>query len=273
MTTMATSNTALPNPPCLTVENRDGVFRIGINNPAHRNALTHAMWQDLAAQIAHANADPSARVIALHGVGGVAFCSGADISEFKTLRTTPEQVRNYDHGVHLAHEAILGSAKPTVALIHGICMGGGMEIAAACDLRYANDNARIRMPAAVLGLGYALDGITRMVDIMGAATTLDLFLTARHFDGREAARIGFIHEAFPEGEFELATRERVLAVASNAPLTIKAIRMSVRHVLGRGTPPSGKEVAAVVAACFQSEDYAEGRQAFAQKRKPQFKGR
>lgn len=152
-------------------------------------------------------------------------------------------------------------------------MGGGMEIAGACDLRYASDATRFRMPAGLLGLGYSLDGIARMVDIMGASRAADIFLTARTFDGQEAARIGFVQETFAADAFESATQERIQALAGNAPLTLKAMRMALSHLLGRGAPPSRRQVLDAIRACFVSADYEEGRSAFLEKRKPNFKGK
>lgn len=256
----------------LDTETVGGVRFIRINNPAHRNALTLSMWTALSECVEAAGHDDQVRVIALQGVGDKAFSAGADISEFKTLRTTPEQVLHYDECVHHAHWALIRSLKPTVALIQGACMGGGMEIAAACDLRYGAGSARFRLSASYLGLGYSLQGIERMVDVMGAASTADVFITARTFDGNEAARLGFLNEVFTDQEFAVCSRNRVETIAGNAPLTIRAIKMALENVQQIPGCPTAQRVEAAVQACFASDDYKEGRQAFLEKRKPVFRG-
>jgi enoyl-CoA hydratase/carnithine racemase len=257
----------------LGIETRSGLFFIRIRNPAHRNALTLSMWTALGEQVEAASRDDEVRAIVLQGGDDQTFSSGADISEFKSLRTTPEQTRHYDECVHRAHLALIQSAKPTVALIQGICMGGGMEIAAACDLRYGADSARFSLPASRLGLGYSLQGIERMVNIMGAASTADIFMTARTFDGREGARLGFLNEVFSDQEFATHALRRVETLADNAPLTIRAIKMALQNVQQAPGCPTAQEVDACVKACFASSDYQEGRQAFLEKRKPVFRGR
>lgn len=262
-----------PNTPRLWVAEEGGIRTISIDSPGKRNAMTLEMWEALVNEIELANADPDTKVVVLSGVGDRAFTSGADISEFAAKRSTLTQIEYYDEVIDRAQHGLSASAKPTVALIRGICMGGGMEIAAACDLRYANVSATFRMPAGRVGVGYSLHGMARMVDILGAATTQDVFLTGRIFDGAEAARIGFVNEVFPDNDFGSLSNARVTALAENAPLTLSAVKIAVRHLLGRVECPSAEQVDAAVAACFSSEDYREGQVAFREKRKPAFKGR
>lgn len=257
----------------LDIEARGGLLFLRINNPSHRNALTLSMWTALGEQVEAAARDDQVRVIVLQGADDKAFSSGADISEFESLRATAEQIRHYDECVHRAHLALIQSAKPTVAFIQGICMGGGMEIAAACDLRYGAESARFSLPASRLGLGYSLQGIERMVNIMGAASTADIFMTARTFEGREGARLGFLNEVFIDHKFSAQSINRVEALADNAPLTIRAIKMALENVQQAPGFPTAQQVDAAVKACFASSDYKEGRRAFIEKRKPVFRGR
>ncbi|MBO1112922.1 enoyl-CoA hydratase [Bordetella petrii] len=257
----------------LDIEADAGLLRIRIVNPARYNAMSLSMWEALGAAVADAQARPGLRAIVLEGDGERAFVSGADISEFGAQRGDPAQVARYDRAVAGAQQALTASTVPTVALIRGICMGGGMGLALACDLRYCNQGARFRMPAARLGLGYALGGVKRMCDVLGGARAADLFLTARTFDGREAARIGLVQEVFADADFNAAAAERVAAVAGNAPLTVRAARLALQHLQGGGQAPSAEAVHQAVRACFDSDDYQEGQAAFREKRTPVFKGR
>lgn len=248
-----------------------GVLRVRISNPARFNAMSLAMWEALYATVAGAQGDADLRVIVLQGEGEGAFVSGADISEFAEQRNDPSQVARYDRAVNAAQQALADSRIPTIAVIRGICMGGGLGLALACDLRYCNAGARFRMPAARLGLGYALDGVKRMSDMLGAARAMDLFLTARTFDGAEAGRIGLAHEVFDDEAFEAEAASRVAAVAANAPLTLRAARLALHHLLDG--QPSAREVDQAVQECFGSADYREGQAAFREKRPPVFQGR
>lgn len=250
----------------------DGVAHLVLSNPARYNAMSLGMWQSLAELTREADANPAVRVIVLQGDGDTSFVSGADISEFATVRDNPAQVAHYADTVRRAQEGLSACGKPVIALIRGICMGGGLGLALACDLRYCADDARFRMPAARLGLGYDLQGTRRMVDILGAARASELFFTARTFDGREAARIGFVHQSYAPDALAAAVRETTTAIAGNAPLTLRSAKLSVRHLLG-DEAVSEATVAEAVAACFESQDYREGQQAFREKRPPRFTGR
>ncbi|AIT24875.1 enoyl-CoA hydratase/isomerase family protein [Bordetella holmesii 44057] len=255
----------------IVADRQGGVLRVRICNPARFNAMSLSMWQALHTAVREAQADETLRAIVLHGEGDRAFVSGADISEFGQQRNDPAQVARYDQAVSAAQNALADSRIPTIAVIQGICMGGGMALALACDLRYCNASARFRMAAARLGLGYALDGVKRMRDMLGAARTMDLFLTARTFDGGEAARIGLVHEMFADSAFAGETQSRIEAVAGNAPLTMYAARLALRHLLN--AEPAASEVEQAVQQCFGSADYREGQAAFRERRPPVFKGR
>ncbi len=251
---------------------RGGEFHIRIANPERYNAMSLSMWEALARAVADADADADMRVVVLSGSGSRAFASGADISEFATQRSDPEQRARYGAAVAAAQRALAASCHPTVAVIRGVCMGGGMALAIACDLRYCTEDARFRMPAGRLGLGYALEGMQRFASVLGPARAADLFLTARSFDGREAARIGLVQEAFGHDSFEAVTRKRIEAIAALAPLTLRAARLALRHIADAPGAPEEAAVQAAIRACFESRDYAEGQQAFLDKREPRFRG-
>jgi len=253
-------------------DTRDGIADIFLDNPSRYNAMSLAMWRELARLAADAAHDPAVRVLVLQGAGDKAFVSGADISEFGQVRDNPEQTRIYAEAVRAAQQALSACDKPVIAHIQGVCMGGGMGLALACDLRYCADDARFRMPAARLGLGYDLDGVQRMKDVLGAARTADLFFTARIFDGREAARIGLAHQSFAADALRGEVRRVAGEIALNAPLTLKAAKLSLRHLLGDPAVRDAGVVNAAVQACFDSSDYREGRAAFAEKRPPRFRG-
>lgn len=254
------------------MEKKAGVARIYLSNLNRYNAMSLSMWRQLTRLTLDAQHDANVRVLLLMGAGDKAFVSGADISEFEHLRDTPEQVAQYGTAVHDAQHTLATCSKPVIAGIQGVCMGGGIGLALACDLRYCADNTRFRMPAARLGLGYDVEGIRRSVDVIGAARTADLFFTARKFDGREAERIGMVHQSFKPEELATALEAIVTEIALNAPLTLNAAKLALRHVLN---DPEVQDLGAINKAindCFISNDYKEGQQAFREKRQPKFNG-
>lgn len=251
----------------------NNVLRITICNVSRYNAMSMEMWQALGQTVKEAQNNNDVRLIVLRGEGGKAFMSGADISEFKEKRNNREQAEIYANSVHSAQSALRSSQKPTIAAIQGICMGGGMGLSLSCDLRYCSESAKFRMPAGKLGVGYALDGIKRFVDVVGASRTYELFLTARTLNGSEAARIGLVNQAIPDDQFEHVVETRIKDISQHAPLTMKAVKNGVRCVLDEDDAPTAEEVAEMVVACFESSDYKEGQQAFKEKRKPLFEGK
>jgi len=253
---------------------RDGAIgRIVVSNPAKYNAMSFAMWQALTPAIQALDADPAIRVIVLEGEGEKAFISGADISEFETLRTDPASQARFNEVVDRAYKAPRNCRKPVVARIHGICMGGGLGLAAACDLRFCDDRARFRMPAGRLGLGYGMDGVRRFIACIGFQNTLDIFLSARIFDAPDALRMGFVSKVFAARELQAGVDAWLKEVVDNAPLTLAAVKMTAQAVLPGAPSAAEHEAMAAIAACFDSDDYREGAAAFMQKRPPRFVGR
>jgi len=241
------------------------------NNPARRNAVSLDMWEAVPRILRRFEQDPAIRVIALAGAGGRAFVSGADISQFEQQRSNAEQVAHYEEVAGLASDAIKGAAKPTVAVIRGWCIGGGLGIAAGCDLRFATEGSKFGVPAGRLGLGYAHKGVQTLMNIVGPAYTKEIFFTARHFTAAEAQAMGFVNRVAPDAEFDGFVGDQLATIAANAPMTLKALKGTVRELL-RGSDADLGLCKQMVAECFASEDYKEGRRAFMEKRQPVFRG-
>ncbi|MFQ5765930.1 MAG: enoyl-CoA hydratase-related protein, partial [Rhodospirillales bacterium] len=170
----------------LVVAKEDGVGRITFDNQARRNALTYEMWSGLPAVLADFAADDAVRVIVLAGAGGEAFSAGADISEFEKRRGTEDAIQAYSEATSAATSALVGAKKPMIARIDGYCIGGGLGVAMCCDLRIAADDSRFAIPAAKLGLGYRLEGLKNLIDVVGPSAAMEILFTARQFDAAEA---------------------------------------------------------------------------------------
>ena len=253
---------------------RGGVVEIRFSNPAKYNAMSLAMWQDFGRRVRALATDEAVRVLLLRGDGDKAFISGADISEFDSTRSAQNSSAAYDRAVDEAQNALQDCPFPVVACIHGVCMGGGLGLVTSCDLRYAARDARLRMPAARLGLGYGFSGIRRMEQVLGAARVADLFFTARTFDGAEAERIGLVQAAYPGEELDARVADTVAMIAANAPLTVRLAKRALHLALAGGDMAAAEaQIERGREACLHSADYAEGRRAFAEKRSPRFEGR
>lgn len=259
--------------PHIRTEVKDGVGWVVFANPRRRNAVTYTMWRQIPAALADLAGDDSVGVVALRGEGESSFISGADISEFATRRSTPEQVAEYDRVGSEANLAIVNFAKPTVAVIRTWCVGGGVATALGCDLRIAAEDSRFAVPAARLGLGYRYSGIKALVDVVGPANAREIFFTARKYSAEEALRMGLVNRTLPVEGFDAAAQDYLVGIAQNAPLTMHAAKLAIR---ASGQDPEARDHAridAAIQACFDSEDYQEGRAAFAEKRPPVFRGR
>ena len=250
----------------------DGVAVVVIDNPARHNALSLAMWRSLAATLRDADADDTIRCIVLRGAGDKAFAAGADISEFEKVRSNAADNLAYDDAVESATGLLYELRKPTIAMVGGICYGGGMAIAVNCDMRIVAQHSRFAVPAAKLGVGYGYVGISRLSALVGPSRAKEIFFTARGFDADEAYAMGLANRLTDAAELEKTTMDYARLIAGNAPLTIASVKLSVAHSLRE---PGDRDVAACEAsarACFDSQDYIEGRRAFMEKRKPVFRG-
>lgn len=257
--------------PDLRLEREGGLGFLVLDNPARLNALTSVMWAAIPRLVAEAEADPAVRVLVLKGAGGKAFSAGADISEFDSARTG-DAVTAYDALNHAAFEALLGTSKPTVAMIEGFCLGGGLGIAACCDLRLANDAATFAIPAAKLGLGYHPRWVRTLLTLAPPASVKELLFTGRRFSAAEAMAMGLVNRVHPAAQLDGETRALADTIAANAPMTIRAAKAAINELTLKPETADIARLTALVKDCFESADYAEGRKAFGEKRKPVFKG-
>jgi len=252
---------------------KDGaVGRLIFNNPARHNAVSLEMWQAVGQIMEDFDNDDAIRVIVVTGAGGKAFVSGADISEFKEKRANEQAAAEYAKISEMARVRLNETLKPTIAMIRGYCIGGGLGIATCCDLRIASDNSTFAVPAAKLGLGYNYPGLKRLVDIVGPSFAKEIFYTARQFTSDEARTMGLVNRVLPGAELEDYVKKYAETIARNAPLTIRAVKKVVSEVLKDESQRDMKGADEAVKICFRSKDYIEGRDAFMEKRKPVFTG-
>jgi enoyl-CoA hydratase/carnithine racemase len=255
----------------LRVERDGAIGQMVFDNPTRRNAINGAMWRALPQAMAELDADPAIRCIVLRGEGTLAFAAGADISEFEQRRSTEGSTREYEGVVQEAQDALERSGKPVLALIHGFCIGGGLEMALACDLRYASASSRFAIPAARLGIGYGVHGTNRLVTTVGPAMAREIMYTGRRYSADEALAMGLVNRVLPEAELDQYVRDLALELAANAPLAIAASKRIIDTIVAADGDFSAGE--ALIAKCMKSEDYVEGRRAFMEKRPPRFSGR
>ena len=250
-----------------------GVGYITFNNPAKHNAVSLDMWVRFAELLDEYEADASLRVLVISGAGGKAFVSGADISKFESERATKEAVAQYGATSAKSYDKLLNFAKPTIAKINGYCIGGGMNLAVASDLRFCEEGSRFAIPAAKLGLGYGYYGVARLSRLVGISRAMEMFYTARQYPAQEAYEMGLINKVVPADELDAVVADTTRRICENAPLTIAAIKASAIEIGKAPNQPDHAKLDAMVQACFESEDYIEGRRAFMEKRKPNFQGR
>jgi len=259
--------------PEILVKQDGAIARVLISYPERHNALTNEMMLALPRVLDALGRDAATRVIVISGATDKAFAAGGDISEFATLRTSRADEDQYIANTNRALLAPAHCAKPVIASIRGFCMGGGLLLAAACDLRIVADDAQFRMPAARLGVGYPAAGIERFIALIGAANTTDLFISARKFGADEALRMGFANRVVAAADLEREVDAYCAAVAENAPLTIAAARATIREALKQPAQRDAAGLKNTIDACWGSHDYNEGRLAFMEKRSPRFVGR
>ena len=242
-----------------------------MNRPAARNALNLAVWRGLAEQMQNLSRHSDVRVVIVRGAGTEAFLSGADITEFPAIRADATMTAQYDRDTAAALKAITGLDKPVIAMVNGLCFGGGCSVALACDLRFAAEHARFAVPAARLGLAYPFEyGVERLVRVVGPTHAADILLSGRPIDATEAQRIGLVNRVVAGDELEAATRDYALRLAQGAPLTLAAHKAAIQEALRPAAEVDIARLRTLAARCFDSADYREGVAAFLAKRKPRF---
>jgi enoyl-CoA hydratase/carnithine racemase len=251
----------------------EGVGVVTFNNPDKRNAMSLEMWEGLGQALTELRDDPEVRVVILFGAGDKAFVSGADISQFEKTRHNAAASEEYSKKSE-AQRALLGNyPKPIIACIRGFCLGGGMQVAMLADIRIAAEDSQFGIPAAKLGIAYGYDGLRNLVSLVGPSWARLIMYTGMRIDSQEALRIGLVDRVLPNGELWDATMEIARTISVNAPLAIKAAKITIAQVL---KDPANRDMAAIKQIgmeCMDSEDFREGRRAFMDKRKPQFKGK
>jgi enoyl-CoA hydratase/carnithine racemase len=250
----------------------DGIGWLTFNQPERRNAISLEMWQGIIGALEAFEADPAVRLVVMRGAGDQAFTAGADISEFDARRADAAAAAEYRKLPDVGRARMSAFRKPLIAMIRGVCMGGGLGIAMKADLRIAAADAVFGIPAARLGLAYAFESLRTLTDLVGPAYAKEILFTARRLGAEEAWRIGLVNRVVAADELEPAVRELARSIAENAPLTVEASKATVNEVLKDETQRDLERIEALNRRCMDSQDYAEGRRAFKEKRKPVFVG-
>ena len=248
------------------------VGTVVFNQPEKHNAISLEMWDGLAEILDAFAADPAIHVVVLRGAGERAFVSGADISQFEAERNDAEAQIHYERRTRAGRARLASFEKPVIAAIRGFCLGGGLGIALAADLRLAAADAVFGIPAARLGLAYGFDMTRQLVATVGPAAARMLLYSGERIDAAEAMRIGLVNRSVAVAEFDAALAALAGRIAANAPLSIAAAKRAVAAALADPETRDIPGLDAAIKACFDSADYREGRAAFREKRPPRFTG-
>src|SRR4030081_2331632 len=251
----------------------DGVGVITFNNPEKRNAMSLEMWEGVGQALIELRDDPGVRVVILVGAGDKAFVSGADISQFEKNRHNAQASEEYSKRSATQRALLADYPKPTIACIRGFCLGGGMQVAMMSDIRFAAENSQFGIPPAKLGIAYGYDGLKHLVSLVGPSWARLLMYTGMRIDSAEAMRIGLVDSVVPDADLWNATSEIARTSSCNAPLAIKAAKITIAQVLKDPDKRDMDAIKQIGTDCMDSEDFREGRRAFMEKRKPLFKGR
>jgi enoyl-CoA hydratase/carnithine racemase len=251
----------------------EGIGIVTFNNPEKRNAMSLDMWEGLGQSLVELRDDPDVRVVILVGAGDKAFVSGADISQFEKTRHNAEASEEYSKRSAAQRALLADYPKPTIACIRGFCLGGGMQVAMLADIRFAAESSQFGIPAAKLGIAYGYDGLRNLVSLVGPSWARLIMYTGMRIGSAEALRIGLVDRVLPNAELWDATLEIARSISGNAPLAIKAAKITIAQVLKDSGARDFDAIKDIGTACMDSEDFREGRRAFMEKRKPVFKGK
>jgi enoyl-CoA hydratase len=251
---------------------RDGpIATVVLNRPEKLNALSRASWSELGQRMRALSADADLRCVILRGAGEKAFAAGADIAEFPAVRADAVQGRAYGELIHETMQAVGACVHPTIAMIHGVCVGGGLEVALMCDLRICGEGSRFGVPINRLGLTMGYGELAGLLSVVGPAVALEILLEGRVFDAKEALAKGLVHRVVGDGQVEDEVRATAERVAAGAPLVARWHKQFIRSLvaLPELSPAKWNEGY----ACFDTEDYREGLRAFLAKQEPRIRGR
>ncbi|MBT5723322.1 MAG: enoyl-CoA hydratase [Gammaproteobacteria bacterium] len=250
----------------------DGIGWVTFNSPERRNAISLEMWEGLATIMEAFQHDGQVRVVVMKGAGDKAFVSGADISEFDSERGSAAQKESYGKVAANANRWLVKLDKPLIAMIQGFCIGGGLATALSADVRFATPDSTFGIPAAKLGLGYEYEGLKRLTELVGSSQAKDIMFSARFMAADEAFHMGLVNRVCEIDELEGAVKDYAALITANAPLTVKAAKAAINEVVKDPSSRDLESISMMIDACFDSDDYKEGRAAFKEKRKPVFKG-
>lgn len=253
----------------LLVERQGEIATVVLNKPGSHNAISIDMYRDLPGLVAELDADPAVKVVVFRGAGQKAFASGADISEFERERGNAEAARNYNEHVAAAERAIEGMTKPTIAMIHGYCIGGGAGLALSCDIRFADPRAKFAITPAKLGLVYSLESTKRVVDLAGPSRAKWILISGQQIQAERALQLGLFDEIFETDELQKATYEFAELITTRAQFSVREGKAMVRRVVG-GQVADDEETTRIRNSSFDTDDYAEGVRSFLEKRPPSF---
>ena len=253
----------------LILEKKGEIATIYFNRPEKRNALTYEMWQEIPKLVEDVENDKAIKVLIIRGIDETSFAAGADISEFQTLRANAEGAKIYNEATHKAERALATMKKPSIAMIQSYCIGGGLEIALACDFRFSDTNGKFGITPAKLGLVYSLTATKQLVDIVGPAKAKYILFSGKILDVDDAYRIGLVDEVHRPEEIVEKTYAFAESLCEKAQFSVRSMKEIIGLIMAGPTEES-ERTDYLRLISFDTDDYKEGVRAFLEKRKPKF---